>query len=370
MSLDQSAGGRRGLRALAVLAVVTVIAVIAAGIAINNRIERTAATGTGGGLVFARLGAQLDQVAKITVASGGKTYEITRSTTDEWINGGLHGYPARFDRVRDLLTGLATLSRYEAKTARVDRFKRLNVDDPKLGAGSTGITLADESGSVLADLIVGKTRAGLIGAGRDGVYIRLRDEDRAWLAEGSLGLERDPADWSDRTAMNIAREDIATVTLTQAEGSSVTVARAEQGAADLELVPAREGRKLKSRSTLNGIGSALETVTFDDVRPAAEADLPDPPASLATFTTFDGLIITLRAGEPDEDGRTLVRFAAEPAADASDETKQQAAEIEQRFAPWAYVLGKFRSDKLRLTEDDLLEPVEAAESDDGSAASN
>ncbi len=370
MSADFAGGRPRGQLALAVLATLTMIAVIAAAVAVKNRIETTAATATGGGLVFPELAGQLDQVAKITVESGGKRFEITRSAPEEWINGGLHDYPARVDRVRDLLVGLAGLSRYEAKTARADRFKRLDVDDPKLGAGSAGISLSDESGTVLADLIVGKTRAGLIGAGRDGVYIRLRDEDRAWLAEGSLGLERDAADWSDRTALNIARELIATITLTQADGSSLTVARAKQGDANLDLVPAPEGRKVKSRSTLNGIGSALETVTFDDVRPAAEAELPDPPASVAVFTTFNGLVVTLKAGEPDEDGRTLVTIAAETAEDASDETKQQAAEIEQRFSPWAYVLGKFRSDKLRLTAEDLLEPVEAGDSGDGSPASN
>ena len=98
---------------------------------------------------------------------------------------GAGGYPARQTRIEKMMGGLVTLSYFEPKTTRADLYPKIEVEDVAKDANSTRVTVKDESGAVLADVIVGKAKTGVAGLDRDGVYIRLPDEERAWLAEGA-----------------------------------------------------------------------------------------------------------------------------------------------------------------------------------------
>ena len=341
-------------RGLIVLALVTVTTVAASGIAIDKRYRQTVLEARGGEVVFPAFHGRTGGVDQIEVARAGTGFALERRG-DGWANAGLGGYPARAELVEAVLSEIADLRYLEPKTARAALHPKLAVEDVGPGTGSTRLTLRDEDGGVVADLVAGKARPRTANADRAGVYIRLPGRERAWLAEGTLDVHRDAAGWSDREIVDIDARSIRSLTVRHADGEVVDLHRAEPDDRKLTLRNLPAGTSVAHQHQIDFMAGLLQGLSFVDARAGPPSDPAVAPGFEATIETMDHLRVTLRAGDPAEDGTLWAVIDAGLADDveASDHARAEASRIASQFDGWLLKLPRRISDRLKIRLRDI-----------------
>lgn len=312
--------------------------------------------------VFPDLAAKGDALAAIVVTRPDGSFRVVRQG-DRWVVPDKSSYPASADRVGRLLIGLSELRLLERKSSSPDLYPSMEVEDPTApGAKSVQVTLEDSGGAPLLSVIVGKQRMGR-GPNGDSVFIRRSGEGQALLAQGRLLVERDPAQWLDRSIADVRRERVREVAIDGDPGVRVT--RASVDDKDFTLADIPPDRKPKSSWDVNNVAGLFESLELDDVAPlSAIGDLGAAPR--ATLVTFDGLRVT--AAFVERDGATWVHLQsafeapqAEVAAKeggplkSADAVAREAATINDRAAAWVYKLPAYKAEALRRTLNDLTE---------------
>jgi hypothetical protein len=178
--------------------------------------------------------------------------------------------------------------------------------------------------------------------------VRRPGENQAWLARGSLDLSGDLMSWLDRHVLDIPDARIASVGLKTADGATLTIARAAPDA-EFTVGDPPPDAKFKGAAVIGEPATALGALDFDDVRPAADMPVPDGAAT-ARFTTFEGLVVTLRLFEKDK--ADWVAIDASGSGPAEAESKQ----IGDKVARWVYAIPQFKAKLLRTKLSDLIEP--------------
>ena len=342
-------------RGLVVLAVVTVTTVAASGIAVDKRYRQTVLEARGGEVVFPDLRGRTGGVAVIEVGRAGAAFALERRG-DGWANAGLGGYPARAELVEAVLSGITDLRHLEPKTARAALYPKLGVEDAGPGAGSTRLTLGDGDGGVLADLVVGKARPRTANADRAGVYIRLPGRERAWLAEGTLDVHRGASGWSDREIVDIHPRAISSLTVRHADGEVVDLHRAGPDDRKLTLRNPPAGTSVARQHEIDFMAGLLKGLSFVDARAGGPSDPAVAPGFEATVRTADHLRVTLRAGNPAEDGTLWAAIDAGVAVgvEASDHARAEASRIASQFDGWLLKLPRRISDRLKIRLRDII----------------
>ena len=340
-------------RGLAVLAVVTVATGAASCIAVEGRYRQTVLEARGGTAVFPVLRGRAGSVVEIEVGRAGAGFAFERRG-DGWANTGLGGYPARSELIETVLSEVAGLGYLEPKTARTALYPKLAVEDAGPGAGSTRLTLRDGDGGVLADLIVGKARPRTASAHRAGVYIRLPGRERAWLAEGTLDVHRDAAGWSDHEIVDVDARSVRSMTIRHEDGEVVDLHRAEPGDRKLTLRNLPTGAAVDQHQ-IDFMAGLLEGLSFVDARAGGPSDPAVAPGFEVTAESMDHLRITLRAGNPAEDGSLWAAVDASLAVDveASDYARAEASRIASQFDGWLLKLPRRISDRLEIRLHDI-----------------
>ncbi len=318
--------------------------------------------------MFTGLLDRLNDVQTIRVTGAGQTVTLNRTADGRWQVAERGGYPADYKRARELALGLANLQLVEAKTAKADRLNRLELADPtKPDAKARQVEFLDKDGKPLAVAVVGKTKYGLYGGGRSGVYVRRGGEEQAWLAAGEISVPSSPTDVMSREIIDIAKEDVGRVMLGVDGPSPITAAKPDRNAPSYTLqTPVPEGRKADEEK-LDRLASTLSGLTMQDVRPLAEITFP-PDAAMARFETWDGIDIDVRtvrtgAGDQAEHWVSFAVAASEPLAPAPAEAAGQpaakplperVAELKAKLDGWAFKLSEYVAARVAWRMDDLL----------------
>jgi Domain of unknown function (DUF4340) len=333
-------------RSLLLLASATVVLVALAIIVLASG-DRGISRAAPGERAFPALAGKLGDVASVAVSRNGTTMTLIRDG-DSWLVAEKGNYPANGAKISQIVRAMADLTLVEPKTQTTGLYPRLEVEDPGSGKSAL-ISVKDKSSGAVAEAIVGKRRYDRLGAGNDGVYIRKPGEAQAWLARGTLDPSGEPASWLDRQIIDISEKKIAKVTLTQADGSKLVIARAAPDAKfAVEGAPA--DAKFKSESTISGPAAALETLDLDDVKPAGELPVPDKDVVTASFTTFDGLMVDLRLIERDKSDWIAISATGSGSAEA------EAKKIDDKASRWTYAIPGYKANLLKTKLADLVEP--------------
>jgi hypothetical protein len=351
--------------ALGMLAAAAVSVVVAAAVAFtggNATVDPRA-----GKPVLPQVAPHLADIGKVVLKRAGNT--ITFVLQDKtWTVAEKDGYPADATKLRPMLLGLAQISFVEPKTAQVDLYKRLNLEDPSQDkAQSTAVEIFDAKGGTLGSVIAGKRRIDELGGGNDGVYIRLPNEPRTWLARGTLDLDGDISQWLDRRIADIAQARIRTAVLQQPDGTRLTISR-DKPEDKFTLKELPQGRKLKSDTGLVEPATVLQGFDLTDVKAAKNMTLPQDGAVTADYSTFDGL--TIHATVAKSGDQDWMRLSAEATGD--DKAKAEAATLTERWSPWVYGIASYKATAIRTKLDDLLEapaPEKSASAPGGSPQS-
>ncbi|HZK89582.1 MAG TPA: DUF4340 domain-containing protein [Stellaceae bacterium] len=338
---------RRGFRLL----VLAAVAIAGLAVFIASRGDRDVSHAPAGRRALPALADRLGDLAWLRLTRGAMTANFSL-INKQWTVVEKGNYPADQERVRKLLVQLAECELIEAKTDKPELLARLDLDDPANGK-STLVTAQDRTGGLVAQLIVGAKRPSEIGGGDAGVYVRKPGSDQAWLARGSFDLAGDALSWLDRRIIDIRPARIASVVLTTADGKTVTVAR---GSADLPLAidTPPENVQPKDDAALAAPAGALESLTLDDVRPAAEHPIAEDGAATAAFTTFDGLIVGLRLS-PNADPSGAGNWVAIDVT-GSGKAEAEGKALSAKLSRWSFAISAERAKLLRTTLTDLLQP--------------
>ena len=381
----------RGARTVLVLGIVTLVAVGAVLF-----VERGSDTPEpGGDIVFPALLEQVNSVTRVRVTGSEGTFAVARDG-DAWVVEEKERHPADPDRVHKLLVGAAGMKRLEPKTSDPERYPKLWLEDPTgEDARSVGLVLEDASGTVLADWVLGDRRPSKSDASRTELYIRVADDPRAWLVEGSVPGGGKIIDWLDRVVARIDRERLRTAEIFHTDGPMVAVSKEVPADGDFVLRDIPEGRETDSQYRVNDIGRFLEDLRFEDVAPASSLDFAGSVDKRLEITTFDGLRV--RVDSVMRDGDAWVRLRADvdeglvetASADAAasdgesasesevasgtlrplDEVRAEAERMNARWQGWAYELPSFKRDYIAKRMDELTRAIEESDEEKGGSDS-
>lgn len=315
-----------------------------------------------------------NEVKTIKITGPGTTTFTLVAGEGGWRLAEKSHYPARPEKARELVLQLANLQLVEAKTAQPERLPRLELEDPgKAEAKSRQVELLDAEGQPIAAAVVGKTRYGLYGGGRSGVYVRRPGEPQAWLAAGTLELPSDALDLLDAQVIDLPSGEVAKVTL-GVGGEELVLHRAGRDQPFALDAPLPEGRALDPAKAEEAAGM-LSVLSMQDVKPAAEL----PPAAethRARVESFDGLVVDVtlaRIGEGDEAERWLQLSASAPepaptpeaapaatggeagtAEPAQASAAERARELQTRLSGWAFKVAPYVADRVATKLEGLL----------------
>lgn len=304
-------------------------------------------------LMFRDLATRLAAAARIEVERHDGRLSVIRQG-EAWVLPEKAGYPARPEKAREVLVGLTELRLTEPRTSDPAMFERLGLRDPsREGSTASLLRVLDETGAVIAELVVGRRRVRTQGNVPESVYVRRPDEDQAWLAEGRLPLDADPQLWIDRDLASLPRERMLRAEVSRAGTAPVVLARSEGPDGRLVLVAPPDAPPTE-QSSLDNVAGAFEFLTLTDVR--REAEIPGSEAGEARFTLTDGLAIQVRLNQEGE--AVWLRLAASGGGEA--------AALNARWRGWAYQVGAWKAkaflprlEDLRREEPARQEPARA-----------
>ena len=340
------------VRTIGILAILAIAAVAGAAIALalDTGSRQDPRIGTP---VFPDLIERTNDVASLKVESNLGALTLERSPKG-WTLKESDGYPVIPVKANGSVLDLATLRFHEAKTARPEKFDRLNLlDFDAPGSQSTRVTLQDKGGATLVELLVGNSKFNLPGTKTGGVYLRLPGEKRAWLAAGGLNLSGLPSDWLEPTVLHIAGDRIKRVEIRGPGGLPVVITKrnAKSLVYTLNGVPA--GYKVKYDEEPKLIATNLESFELEDARRVGSIAFPPGRTTKTVFETFDGLQVI--AESTPQDGKIWTRFNVK--ALAGGKAAGEAAALTERIEGWVYRIADYRAERLRKSFDALLAPA-------------
>jgi len=304
---------------------------------------------------------ELNDITSLTInTAGNRTAVILTRGAERWTVAERDDYPADIGKIRDNLISLAKATIVEEKTTDPSLYARLGVEDIA-NEEAAGIELVIAGPNDPYRMIIGTT-----GVRGDHAYARKPGTAVSLLITADLDLGTEPTDWLDRNILNIASNDIFSVTTTHPDGKTVRIEKAGPDANSFDLIDQPTGSELTYPGITNSIGSVLTDLELDDVVVRADADLKSMPPILTRFETFDGLIVLVSTYTSDDQSLAGFRFthAAELKARFSSTTDQddspldtaatRADELNTRLGDWLFVLPASKHDELTRRMSDLL----------------
>lgn len=356
------------IQSFSILCVVTVLVIIAA---MTAHEDPGAIPGEGDPL-FPNLLPAVNEVAKIRISSGGKSFVLERSGRI-WTSPDRSGFPANADKVHSLVVGAAGLKRIEPKTAKPELYSKLGVDDPSMESSQAlAYTLEGAGGRKLAKWITGNVAPSKGDPEASEIYVRLPDNPQTWLVEGKLPRGRALIDWLDQAIVDIDRSRVHQVRVRHEDGEEIVVYKTTFAEKDFSLTDMPDDMDVNGQWRINDIGRAFTNLELSDVQQKDALPESASPSLTATMHTFDGLEIVLKLYKVY--GKSLCTLSASydeslrnetEAKLAPGEVRKEASALNEKWKPWIYNLPDFKANHLAQKREALLKD-KAAEGGSGS----
>jgi hypothetical protein len=290
-----------------------------------NRSETSAQTARSETRLFPELSKRVNDVAEISVKRQEREYKLRR-TGEGWGLPEKGDYPVLMEKVRKAILAVAEMKIVEPKTSDPARYALLGVEDldaPE--AKSKVLTLSDKDGKELAKLIIGKDQDVKGAVLSKHLYVRRGGEAQSYLVSGTLELAENETDWVEKKFLEVKRDRISSVEITQPDGEKLVATRESKDVQDFKLDDLPADKELTYPSAPSALGGALEYLSLEDVLPAGQIDFSKDAGPVARFKTFDGLVVSVTT--KDQDGKTYAKFEASyeapPQAPAAPPTSEE-----------------------------------------------
>ncbi len=349
------------INSLTVLLMITMVMVVLMLVTIQK--PETADKNTG--LLFPDLLAQLNKVDTVYFKSSQNEFTLIKKGED-WFVKEHWGYPADFNLVKRTLIDIAETKVLERKTSNLDQYAVLGVEGAAEGGASLQIIMAEGNGHI-AGLLLGNEREISQQIGVRQFYVRKSDSEQAWLAEGYLNINRVMLGWIDSNVVDIARERIAKVNITQPNGDTATIINL--GQKDAFGTPVmRDKTVFKYQQLGYDIAGTVFQLTLENVQPVNQFSRGDAEVVIAEFITFDGLKIITNTSFNDGHYYTTLRAESDTSmmADVPPDIQkldvlktlegvaQEIVSINQRLGDWVYQVGGFVGTNMMRAKSDIV----------------
>ncbi|TDJ18460.1 MAG: DUF4340 domain-containing protein [Gammaproteobacteria bacterium] len=307
---------------LLVLSAMTIVAIVAAGLFTHSRAPQTKIEKE---TLFPELAGKINDVARIEITSEDRTV-ILQKQDNLWVLQSADNYPAQFDKIKDTVISLSELKILATKTDKPKLYPELGVEGLSIGdsgvknSTSQLLILKDKSGTMLASLIIGKTRKSSAGKSRPNLYVRKPDAKNALLVEGYLQIKSHNTDWYERHVIHIPATRIQDVNIVKSNGDHLKINKPSEGETEFKLV---EGKTASPSVLLNRLATFFEDMRVDGVHATDSFEFPDG-ATLTTFTTFNGLVIIVKSFLIEENGeeKAFAHFLFSTVTSNTESTKR------------------------------------------------
>ena len=307
-------------------------------------------------------------------------------------------YRANFEKVKQVIVGLAELRIVEPKTKTPELYERLGLQDTdQEGSSSKMVTLKTTDNPEAARIVVGNQKPAKSNPRMSDIYIRKPDDPQTWLVTGNLPLETVSGEWLDKEVTALTTKRVHQVTVTHPKGETLHLSKAKPEDLDFHLDSVPDGFKVSSQFNVNNVVGTLVQLELEDVKPQAEVDFSANPGVSAVLETFDGLRLHVETTKQDE--KVLAKVSAEfdsniiqptesdPKPEASEkaddaetatsendtateapkkesllkkpeEVQKEIESINQRVKNWAFVLPSFKVENFSKLKKDLISKEE------------
>ena len=305
--------------------------------------------------LFPGLAETAAQAAAIRIESPTVYVTLNKGADGKWVVADRSNYPANPEGVRALVVSMSQLTLVERKTADPARHGALEVTT---GEGGTGhaVTIQAADGSTLAAMVAGKVATRASGSTPGTLFLRRAGEDQTWLARGGIAIPASIGATLEKTLFTIAPERVKSVTIEPAGMKAYTLSRAAPDAPAFTLEAMPEGKEPATPDAFSAPATAMGRLTFDDVIKADALKIEKP--TVATFRTFDGLVVTVAVVAGGVSDLFAIIEASAEGADAAPVAEAEA--INARVAGWGYKLPPFIATSLTQPLETLLKDVAAA----------
>ena len=303
---------------------------------------------------FPGLAAHAQEITRIHIVSRDGAFDVKLDPQKGFVLPDRNNYPASFEQLRNTIVGLAALITIEPKTSRADWLHFVGLDPPQTGGSGIQISLYNDKGEKLADIITGKAVDIGDPNGGAGLFVRRPTETQTWLVHSAFVPKANEADWMDKSVLDIERARIQEVDVQPQTGPSYSVRRDRQDVSDFDIVNMPKGRELAYPGSPDGIASAIANFTFDDAKPADGFDFSNP--THVVTRTFDGLNVATDVIKVGADYWLTISAEAAPGKPAAE---KEARAIDARASGWAYKLPQFKGQLFMTTFESLLKPLQA-----------
>lgn len=368
-------------KTLVILTVATLGTIALAAISISHRdgpssadAAATSAVKKEKDILFPGLLAKLNDVTTVTIKQKAGEYTLVKSG-DAWGLLEKDKFAIEIDPVRKMLIAIGQMQKLEAKTADKSRYDSFGVQDPGVeGSTSALVTLKDASGAELAQLVLGKEHESKGAAVSNQRYVRKGGDAQTWLVQGTFDLKEKGSDLLEKKIVEVKRDRVRSVEITQPDGEFMAVERASASLTDFTLLDIPEGKELTYPTAPGSVASGLEYVNLEDVEPMGKIDFTSAPGPTAKFKTFDGLVVTVAT--KDQDGKAWANFVASyeaPPAEAAppapkegeapkpetpkmsaEDVQKEVAELNARLSKWTYQISTYTRANLGKKKVELL----------------
>ena len=323
---------------------------LAVALAIYSTAQPWSAASAGGAL-FANLKRDGASVERLSIAQGDSRLTIEKSG-ERWLIKEKNGFPASTEKVRALLLALSDANLAEAKTRRQASLNILELEDPKDNAANSHLVqLAKADGTVMAEVIVGKTRADAFGAGKTGTYVRRPGDVQAWLIDQEVIAGAKLNDWTRERLFDVKPESIKIATIETDGDTSYDIVRESDGRT-FKLLRLPDGKKQKFANSGDDIVETLSSFNLGDAR---KQDGPEATATgvanygLARLETDEGLKLYLKVRK-DAAGHWMTVSAS-----GSGNGLKAAADLMSLAEGWEFKIPLAQAERIFKKQADLLE---------------
>ncbi len=340
---------------LFMLLFVTIIVIVTATILVKLRAPQS---GQNKIAFFPDLANKIESITHIRIEGYGQEINLTR-INNHWGIDEFDHYAALPDKVKGVVLGAVDLKINAAKTALPRLYHRLGVEGPTVAdTTSLLVTLTDNAGNHIIEVIVGKPRHSRAAQNSPGLYVRRLNDARSYLVDGAMPITANKVDWIERSLFDIPAEQIQSVRIDHHDGDTFTLYKREQGQEKFEFEALPDGKKLASALIVNRFGSLLQDVQISGAK--TKIAMPQPGSSiLAKIVTFDGITAQVIAFEIDGIAYAGFEFSDDENTVFEEAEKGKALKdfvdyLNMRVSGWWFEIPAFKYDILKKRADSVL----------------
>ena len=333
----------------------------------------------------------VNDIAKLVMRDSKTTVTLERKG-GEWVVADYYDYPAQFTMVSDSLKKLYDMTIGQVVRVRPESLGRLQLEHPDNTAApddqkGTLVAAFLEDGQTVATCIVGKDKMKDVDesnpyqfmAQKDGQYVCIPGENKVYLVNQVLNLEKQPLNWIDRRIFSVTKDQISELTVTLPAGETYTISHTN-ATEPFILADMSADQQLKS-SDVDSLATSLGYFTISSVVDPSIAATTIVMNSTWTITgkTFDGTVYTVSLSETNSPvaymqvgvefqqpdfGLTVTNEKQRVVLEEKGyEIQDKAKLLNNKISPWLYTIPDYKANQMRKSLESLLEPVKKEEAE-------